>query len=387
MKNIYPYFILLCCVALTLASCKKDEPAPPAPVDASRTVLVYMVANNNLGSSRFDAMDLEEMKTGAGKGYIGDGRLLVYHAPYNADPHLIEITSHGIDTLQSYDHSLRSVSSQRMSAVLSDMARLAPADDYGMVLWSHGTGWIHDGMESTPLHQRSFGEEHGYTMNTSTLAEVISAAKVDFSFLYFDCCYMMSIETLYELRNAVPLIAGSATELPSPGMPYDLNVRYFFAKPSVDLIGAAESTFNYYDAMFGQDRTCTMSVVETAGIARLAQISRTIFEACGGGIPEGYSPQRFMYTSVASCRYFDFLDYMHALCDAAGRQDLAGTFDSTFSEVVTYSAATPKLWNAIDLNRHNGISTYILSNAESSLTGNYNQLSWFDDVASAVKFE
>ena len=92
MKNIYPYFILLCCVALTLASCKKDEPAPPAPVDASRTVLVYMVANNNLGSSRFDAMDLEEMKTGAGKGYIGDGRLLVYHAPYNADPHLIEIT-------------------------------------------------------------------------------------------------------------------------------------------------------------------------------------------------------------------------------------------------------------------------------------------------------
>ena len=78
---------------------------------------------------------------------------------------------------------------------------------------------------------------------------------------------------------------------------------------------------------------------------------------------------------------------MHALCDAAGRQDLAGTFDSTFSEVVTYSAATPKLWNAIDLNRHNGISTYILSNAESSLTGNYNQLSWFDDVASAVKFE
>ncbi len=274
-----------------------------------------------------------------------------------------------------------------MSAVLSDMARLAPADDYGMVLWSHGTGWIHDGMESTPLHQRSFGLEHGYTMNTSTLAEVISAAKVDFSFLYFDCCHMMSIETLYELRNAVPLIAGSATELPSPGMPYDLNVRYFFAKPSVDLIGAAESTFNYYDAMFGQDRTCTMSVVETAGIARLAQISRTIFEACGGGIPEGYSPQRFMYTSVASCHYFDFLDYMHALCEAAGRQDLAGTFDSSFSDVVTYSAATPKLWNALDLDRHNGISTYILSNAESSLTGNYNQLSWFDDVASAVKFE
>jgi len=224
-------------------------------------------------------------------------------------------------------------------------------------------------------------------MNTSTLAAVIEEAPIDFSFLYFDCCYMMSIESLYELRNVVPLIAGSATELPSPGMRYDLNVPCFFASPEADIPGAATNTFNNYDALYGQDRTCTMSVVRTAGIARLAEASKAVFEACGGGIPEGYSPQRFSYVSVASCKYFDFKDYMYALCDKAGREDLRTAFDEAFNAVVLYSVATPKLWDAVALDRHNGISTYILKDASSISTGNYNQLAWYADVASAIKFE
>lgn len=369
-----------------LSSCKHDEPTPPQPVRVPRTVLVYMVANNNLGSSGFDAMDLVEMGTAAGNGHIGSGRLLVYHAPYNKDPMLLEIKAGGRDTLKVYDRSELSVSASRMGLVLDDMETVAPADDYGLVLWSHGTGWIHDGI---PGDSRllSFGEEGGKKMNTSTLAEVIAGARQQFSFLYFDCCYMMSIETLYELRNAVPLIAGSATELPSPGMPYNLNVGNFFAQPEADILGAAANTFDNYNALSGQDRTCTMSVVNTAGIARLAEVSRSIFEACGGGIPAGYTPQRFSYVSVTSCKYFDFLDYMHALCAKAGRDDLAEAFDKAFDAVVLYSAATPKLWNAIDLDRHNGISTYILTNENSASTGNYNQLDWYADVASAIRFQ
>lgn len=224
-------------------------------------------------------------------------------------------------------------------------------------------------------------------MNTSTLASVIAAAPVDFSFLYFDCCYMMSVETLYELRNAVPLVAGSATELPSPGQRYDLNVSRFFAMPQADITGAATNTFNEYNSFFGSDRTCTMSVVNTAGIAALASATRAVYEACGGGIPAGYTPQRFSWTSVASCRYFDMRDYIHSLCESAGRDDLRTAFDEAFDAAVLYAAATPKLWNAVDLDRHNGISTFILTGPDAVNTGNYNQLEWYADVASAIKFE
>ncbi len=373
-------------VLISLVSCRKDEPTPPAPTEASRAVLVYMVANNNLGSSRFDAMDIAEMQTAADKGHIGTGRLLVYHAPYNKAPLMLEVKKNAIDTLKVYDRNTLSVDASRMAEVFADVNKLAPAADYGLVLWSHGTGWIRDGID-TNIRQKSFGEENGKTMNTSTLARVITEAPIDFSFLYFDCCYMMSIECLYELRDAVPLIAGSATELPSAGMPYDLNVPRFFAAPNADVIGAATNTYNTYNSYSGQDRTCTMSVVNTDGIASLAEAARAIYEACGGGLPEGYEPQRFSYISVTSCKYFDFKDYMHELCARAGRDDLAGAFDEAFYEVVLYSAATPRLWNAIPLDRHNGISTYILRNANSASTGNYNQLSWYADVASAIKFE
>ena len=130
-----------------------------------------------------------------------------------------------------------------------------------------------------------------------------------------------------------------------------------------------------------------MSVVRTDGISRLAEVSRTIFEECGGGMPDGYVPQRFSYTSVSSCKYFDFKDYMHELCRRAGRSDLVEAFDAAFDGVVLYSAATPKLWNAVDLDRHNGISTYILRDATSANTGNYNLLEWYTDVASVIEFE
>lgn len=381
--------IFVSVVLVSLMSCRKDEPTPPtppSPTEASRTVLVYMAANNNLGSNRFDAMDIAEMQTAAAKGHIGTGRLLVYQAPYNKAPLMLDVRKDAIDTLKVYDRNTMSVEAARMAEVFADVEKLAPAADYGLVLWSHGTGWIHDGIE-TGFRQKSFGEENGKKMNTSTLAAVITEAPIDFSFLYFDCCYMMSIECLYELRNAVPLIAGSATELPSPGMPYDLNVARFFATPNADIVGAATNTYETYDSYSGIDRTCTMSVVNTDGIASLAEAARAIYEACGGGLPEGYEPQRFSYISVAACKYFDFKDYMHELCARAGRADLAEAFDKAFDDVVLYSAATPRLWNSLDLDRHNGISTYILRDASSISTGNYNQLSWYADVASAIKFE
>lgn len=364
-----------------------DEP-DPQPARFGRTVLVYMVANNNLGSNHMDYDDISQMKKGAAAGGITNGRLILYHAPYNSDPVLVQINEASVDTLRRYDRQQYSVSAERMSRVLADVDRLAPANDYGLVLWSHGTGWLRDGMEETTAEPQSFGDDRGYKMNTSTLASVLEESNMPFSFIYNDCCYMMSVETLYELRNAVPLIAGSATEIPAAGMPYHQNLEYFFATPSADLISAAETTFAWYDALQGSDRTCTMSVVKTAGIERLAQAVKAIYEVSDPGLPIDYSPQRFSYTSDANCRYFDLYDYVKALCAYnPSKTELFKEFDSAFNDVVVYEAHTPYLWNRVSLDRHNGISTFILSGAGSSSTGNYNQLKWYADVASYNDFK
>ena len=48
-------------------------------MSVSRTVLVYMIANNNLGSSyHSDERDIQEMLKGVEGGKLNNGRLLVY---------------------------------------------------------------------------------------------------------------------------------------------------------------------------------------------------------------------------------------------------------------------------------------------------------------------
>ena len=81
-------------MSATMVSCGDDdlpEPStpgteepdtPPAPALGRRTVLVYMVANNSLGTNwHCDETDLQEMLKATPTGLPDDCRLLVYHNP------------------------------------------------------------------------------------------------------------------------------------------------------------------------------------------------------------------------------------------------------------------------------------------------------------------
>ena len=375
-----------------LCGCGSDEPepTPPIPADGGRTVLVYMAANNSLGSRDYDALDIEEMIAGAGALADGD-RLLVFRSPREGAQTLSEITPEGATILMTFDDRHLAVEASRMREVLNATRTLAPARSYGLVLWSHGNGWINDGITGNgDLPQRSFGEEKGMTMNVGTLASIIE----DFGgvdFIYFDCCYMASVESCYALRKATGRIVASATELPLRGMPYDVNVAHLFARPEADLEAAAAATFGYYDALSGSSRTCTMSVTETDGLDALAAATADIYRQAATALPEGYEPQRFMDVSTERCYYFDFYDYVHALCfTGAGIERFGGAasrfeaFARAFDATVTYSAATPMIWNSVGLGRHHGLSTYILLRPGASATYSYSSLEWYADVANNI---
>lgn len=366
---------------MLLAACH-EEPASAPVLPVNRTVLVYMVASNNLGTGRFDESDLAEMQQAAKAGDITDGRLLVYHVPPSGDPVLKEVTASGIDTLAMYDSETSSVSSVRMRAVFDDMRRVAPADEYGLVLWSHASGWLQDGIDDeldnagemvAPL---AFGFDKGQKMNLTTLARTLQGQ--NFGSVYFDCCYMGSVEVAYELRRATPLIVGSPSELPSNGMPYNRNIRCFFA-PEADLLTAARNTFELYDGEFGVNRTCTMSVINTAALDGLAAVVRDIYSGASDPWPAGYEPQRYMTES--RCYHFDLGHYVEAL----GSDDaLLAEFRRFMDEAVLYEAATPFLWNRLAIESHCGLTTYIFENEAQSRIKGYDTTSWFSDVASEL---
>lgn len=398
-RKFFLSLIFTASVAAALSSCDdNNEPDAPPATDPTvgRTVLVYMAANNNLGSNYYDELDLNEMLEGAKAGDIGaDGRLLVYHSDYHKVPELLEVTATGLDTLKLYDYDGLSVSSERMLEVFDDLTELAPARQYGIVLWSHATGWLQDGIADemdAPLSPQSFGSDSGKTMNVTTLARTLEAGP-DWSFVYFDCCYMGSVETMYELRNAAPTIVASVTELPSRGMPYELNLKHFFAEGEPDLIAAAKETFNSYDQLAGQDRTCTMSVISTAGMDALARSVKDIFSKANGTLPAGYVPQKFTNTTTWSCNYFDLRDYLRTLCLDGEDERFDGAsaafagFEDALDQAVLYEAATPRLWNQVPLTEHCGLSTFIMRTPDDAAHKAYTTLSWWTDVASALTFE
>lgn len=393
MKKLLIQFILPILSVFTLASCHHND-GPKIPETAERTVLVYQVAGNNLGNNGWDMADIKEMRQAAQAGAIGHNHLLVYNSRWSGTT-LVEILPDRIDTIKVYDNSALSVSSQRMKEVLADVRKLRAADGYGLVLWSHGTGWIQDGI-SDPLDKpkRSFGsEDNGKKMNITTLARTLEDENLEF--LYFDCCLMGSIETLYELRDVAPVIASSPTELPNPGMPYHLNVGPFFRSGSADILTAARNTFEYYNAIKDPiDRTCSMTVIDPSKLEALAAATKAIYERATDIYPSDFEPQRYEDGVVLPYKYYDFRQYVNALCTTAtgeerfeGASQLAAEFNRAFSDVVIYFAATPKLWSLLSLADATGLTTNILRNADDALKGNYSTLGWYTDVASSLKLK
>ncbi|MDE6582793.1 MAG: hypothetical protein K2K47_09750 [Duncaniella sp.] len=380
LHNILCMLALLLSATACLDPSSDDEPEPPVPPvtaeDVHRTVLVYMVADNSLGSWSNDQSDLREMRTAAKAGDLNGGRLIVYHNRPGTDsgkaPLLLEVTATGIDTLKTYpdDPEIYSVDASRMREVIADMKRFAPAEDYGMVLWSHANGWMETSMA------RSFGEDRRQTMKISSLASALRDS--DFSFLYFDCCSMASVEVMWELRHAAPVIVASGIELPADGMPYHLTMPYLFASGKADMVGAASTTFNYYDSMNGSSRTCAMTVVDTEALQALAEASADIFEDVTEFAPDLSSVQPYFRSAVRTYMY-DFEDYVERLNPSPEQLE---AWRAALRDAVVYKASTPALFNIVDLDRYCGLGSYVILDQREIIAFNYNEREWYRDVVS-----
>ena len=392
-KNIFSRLTLTVIAglfAIAVSSCHDDVDNPDAPAvigETGRTVLVYMLASNNgLGASRpydYDIQDIDEMISAAREGDIRNGRLLIFHSSSNGRQILKEITSSGaIDTLKIYDSSIVPQSVERMTEVLDDMASLSPAKDYGLILWGHGTGWIEDGLSEdvrSDVHTYSYGSENGnyQKMNITSMAYALEGREL--RFVYFDCCYMASVEVAYQLRHVTPRLVVYPTEILAYGMPYDQNVKHFFATEP-ELEAAARNTFDFYDKMTNpRYRMCTVSVINTAGLDRLAEVTRAIYANNSTGIPAGYKPQS--YTTSGHHYYCDFGGYIAALnADEEQREQ----FKAAMADVVALELATEKIWGSLTISEHSGLSTFIMSSDKDASNNNYNRLDWYADVASSL---
>ncbi len=370
MKHlIIKIFFILCIIGFSTSCSVGDEPI----TEANRTILIYMVATNDLSTRAVD--DIEEIESSLQTNGTNGGRLLVYWAAYNKAPQLIEITkgkrSANRILLKEYANDTTSTSPERMMNVVEDVVNLAPARDYGLILWSHSSGWVNS---LSGIKPKTFGNDYGKEMPLDVLADALPEGL--FNFIYADACYMACVEVAYELRNKTNYLIGSTTELPADGMDYMNNIPSFF-EDNLNLEKICANTFNKYNSMSGQYKTCTISLTDLTKMDELASLCREI-HLNENMINDFSNVQRYKYNTPYL--FFDFVQYTKLLATDEQKEQL----DELMNQIVLYKAATPYIFNLFKINpiNYSGLSTYIIGTTATSGVNEvyYRTLSWYNDV-------
>ncbi len=366
-------------------SCHKDEPAPKKKVMA-RTVLVYAVASNNLQS--YLVSDKEEMIQAAPNVVgLGDNvKVMLYSvASRNSEEAtLAELKKNAagewdFETIKTYDRETFSTDPERMSSVFADVKDMSPSQNYGLIFWSHGTGWLPNfsdhNVPKSDSRKRSFGTDTFSSVTDYCDIDELAEAIPDgmFDYIWFDACYMMGIEVAYQLRNKCDFIAGYPTEDWNPGMNYDSTLP-MLATPEPDLSGAADSFFHYY---YDSYMSVTVTVARTEGLEKLAQAAAAIYEA-GERPVTAYGLQNY---SRLMYGMYDFGQYTCAYLSGNKKNDtaLAYEFQSALAEVLVSAHCSETDFNGRDSYNpdiYSGFSCHFPNTSNTKREEYYESLDW-----------
>ena len=252
---------------------------------AQRTVLVYISGRNDL--SLFAGYDFQELKEGSMQ-LSKDQALLVFmrRAHNNEEPWLARIQNGEIvnkvtvSDMGINKEDLYVSDPEVMEKVISYAFSHYPSvnNDYGLVLWGHGSGWLIENEVDTKKANRGYGVDvdnylystDGKWINIPTLNNVLTRLP-HLKFIFADCCNFMCLESLYELRNVTDYIIGSPAEIPGMGAPYQTVVPAMF---ETDTFYHSIAKY-YYESTEG---SLPLSVVKTSEMEHVALATRNVLK-------------------------------------------------------------------------------------------------------------
>lgn len=360
------YFILFLTTVIALA-CDPVKENPPQFMERSKTVLVYMAANNNLSSQA--ESNLASMK----QGYVPENEnLLVYMHLSSKNPVLLRLfkdeTGEVVQDTVYHFPPQNSADAKSLTSVLKITQTMYPAQEYGLILWSHGTGWLPQG-----YYSKSFGADSGKEMDIMALAKALPY-KMDF--LIFDACLMGGIEVAYELKDSVNYIMSSPAEILFQGFPYAKIMKHIFKSPT-DITSVAEEYFNFYNGQSGSSRSATISLVKSSELDNVAAEAAKIFKNYASNLSSVDTLSIQRYYRGGKHWFYDLGGLMNKLS-----QGNDADFRNALEKAVIYKAATPYFFEiAIDKNKYSGLSTYIPSpTADPELLKYYANFKWSKDA-------
>jgi hypothetical protein len=353
---------------LLFLSCSEKEEVQEPPLSL-RTVLVYMAADNNLyKNARADIAEMLEAEVPA------SGNLVVYlDAPaWSEDtcPQLFSIRQGKATPAKQYGQH-NSASGEVLQSVIGDAMSMFPAESYGLILWSHGTGWLPEGAydDLTKSVPQSFGKEDNNEIDIVALSEALPAK---LEFIIFDACLMSGIEVLYQLRNKANTIVASPTETLVAGFPYAEVIPCLFTSP-VGYAQAAQSYMSYYKRKAGIEQSATIAVVDAGQLEAFASLLSSILHAGEDKIAPPDKEKIQKYDLLEESVFYDLEDYLANIVEDPAQ---LLSLRQQLSKLVIYHDFTPYFLTKLPLLRSCGISIY-LSSDNATLDAKYRQLDWY----------
>lgn len=390
MKRIL--LLLLTSLFLCLAGCD------PVPDEKDRQVVfVYLAGNNSLSAE--GAADLADIKSS----YLPDTKdkakvLLVFHHFTDANPQLVRLSRDRRGNLveeiiMEYPFETNSADTRTFAGALAEAQKAWPAGHYGLILWSHGSGFLPEGYYADPKEKvatdpefladdpyadlvkaedpvKSFAEDHGKEMDIIELGKVLNRSHFDY--ILFDACLMANVELAYEFRHCTDFLLFSPTEILSDGFPYESMIQPLFSQqPQAAMLSIARSYMSHYREKTGIYQSATICVVRTQGMEALAAACKPIF----------HNHQEQILTldrSVVQPYFRNNRHWFYDLDDFVGRvasESEFQAFSSALNNVVIYKDTTPYFLE-IDIVHYSGLSIYIPRPEYTVLNNYYKTLAW-----------
>ena len=313
---------------------------------------------------------------------------------------------YGIDTLKVYGER-NSADAAVFRHFMDTATLLYPADSYGLLFFSHASGWLPKGALNNPITPRSLVIDNGtgtrHEMEYTDFAAAIPNKKFDF--IIFEACLMADVMSMYELRNKTDYVLASSAEIVAPGFTniYQKEImRLYDTKNRVaDVVsGFGEAYYNYLKRFPETDVYCslTLSVVKMSEMQNLAT---TVKAALNGKeisektlqtteIQQFDRPNKLISGSPKKSRYFDLGHIIQVLATdiqyAAFHAQLEKTViwkDHTKRFMLeNYANGNPNYaeYDGFFVNRHCGMTTYIEQDAYPVLNAAYKNSSWYKAI-------
>lgn len=275
-------------------------------------------------------------------------------------------------TLESVDLPSDRLTAGMLGDNLRRMMEYAPAERYSVIFLGHSTAWLPEvnsptqtyGLKSDsgfslslPLDDmitRTIGEDN-VLLDISELAEGLRATDTVFDCLYFDVCFMASLEAVYELRDMASYVIASPCEIMGDGSPYKEQLRAMFEG---DYRTVCDTYLDFYSDYF-YPSGC-LSVIDCSKLDALAGVVKRInsapvnedFDASAVQVYDGRDGRFF--NRYAGHWFYDVEDYYSQFC---ADETLVSELRELLSECVTYSVHTPRFYSDYNLS-FNAIERY-----------------------------